>query len=82
MIYTATVTQKGQVTIPVHIRKTLGIKPYEKVSFKKIANMVILTPAVNFLSLKGSIKTKKIFSDDEADRKILEMVKKDYEYTE
>ena len=26
MIYTATVTQKGQVTIPIEIRKYLGIK--------------------------------------------------------
>lgn len=78
MIYTATLTQKGQVTIPVNIRKMLGLKPYKKVAFKKIADTVILIPAYDFLSLKGSIKAKKPYSDKEADKKIQELIKKEY----
>ncbi len=79
MIYTATVTQKGQVTIPIDIRKILGVKPYEKIAFKRSAHTITLIPAQDFLSLKGSIKTKKKYSDKSADKKILEHVKKTYE---
>ena len=29
-----TVTQKGQVTIPAEVRKALGLKPHDKVTFE------------------------------------------------
>lgn len=31
--YTGTLTQKGQVTIPVEVRRLLGIGPKDKVTF-------------------------------------------------
>lgn len=79
MIYTATVTQKGQVTIPADIRKLLGIKAYKKVIFKKFADGVVIAPATNFLSLKGSIKIKKPYTDEDADQAVLASIKKEYE---
>jgi len=78
MIYTTTVTQKGQATIPVEIRQFLGIKTYEKVVFMKKNNQVILKPIKNFLNLKGSIKTKKKYSDDKANQAVYQFIAKNY----
>lgn len=40
-----TITQKGQVTIPVEIRTRLGLKPKDKVRFELEGDMVKLRPA-------------------------------------
>lgn len=55
----ATVTQKGQVTLPVHMRSVLGIKPYStvKVTFAKKA--IQIEPVVDILDLAGFIKAPK-----------------------
>ena len=43
MTYNTTVTSKGQVTIPVEFRRSLGIKPGETVSFKLTkSNQVVI----------------------------------------
>lgn len=57
----STVTQKGQVTIPLFIRESLGLQPTTKVLFIKEKDKVYLKPARNFLELAGTIKTKKPF---------------------
>lgn len=75
MIYAATITQKGQVTIPANIRKTLGLEPYGKVIFKKKGGNIILMPPSNFLSLKGSVMSSKIYSDEKADESVKKLVK-------
>jgi len=78
MIYTTTVTQKGQATIPVAIRQFLGIKPYDKVTFIKKEDEVVLKSAKDFLSLRGSIKTEKKYSDIQADKKVSQFIAKNY----
>lgn len=55
-------TQKGQVTVPVQIRKKLGLKPGQKVVFNQEKGAARLKPAIDFFSLKGFIKTKKKFT--------------------
>jgi AbrB family looped-hinge helix DNA binding protein len=40
-----TLTQKGQVTIPVEIRTRLGLKPRDKVVFELAGDIVTLRPA-------------------------------------
>jgi len=40
-----TVTQKGQVTIPLAVRKLLGVKPYDRVTFRVADGRVELLPA-------------------------------------
>ncbi len=40
-----TVTQKGQVTIPQTVRKLLGVKPYDRVTFRITGRRVELLPA-------------------------------------
>lgn len=57
----STVTQKGQVTIPLFIRESLGLDPRTKVVFIKEKDRVYLKPARNFLELAGTIKTRKPF---------------------
>jgi len=79
MLYTTTVTQKGQVTIPAEIRKRFGIMPYEQVTFATINNQIVIKPAEDFLSLKGSIKSNKVFDDQKINQSILDYKKKEYE---
>lgn len=79
MIYTTTLTQKGQVTIPVDIRNFLGLEPYEKVTFIKTNDQVIIKPARSFLDLKGTIQKKKKYTDHAADRAVLSYIKKHHE---
>ena len=78
MIYSTTVTQKGQATIPLEIRRFLGIGPYEKVAFIKKGNEVILKPAKNFLNLRGSIKTQRKYSDHKANQLVQIFVAKNH----
>lgn len=79
MTYTTTVTQKGQVTIPIEIRNYLGIKPREKIVFSYKNEGVMISPANDFMSLKGSVKRKKKYTDEQADNEVLSYVKKHYE---
>lgn len=52
----ASITRKGQVTIPVEIRSRLGLKPRDKVTFELEADGVKLRPAVSaILAGYGSI---------------------------
>ena len=59
---TSTITQKGQVTIPLFIRKSLDLTPKQKVVFIKETDRVIIKRARDFLEFAGSIKTKKPFN--------------------
>jgi AbrB family looped-hinge helix DNA binding protein len=56
---TATVTQKGQVTIPVEMRNILGIKPYSKVLVSLSNKAVKLEPTLDIMDYAGFIKAPK-----------------------
>ena len=51
----ATVTSKGQVTIPKAIRKIMGIHPNDKIDFALENNHVILRPLKTLKDLRGSV---------------------------
>ena len=54
---TTTITQRGQVTIPAEVRRILGVKPRDKVTFTIEGNEVRLAPASFTLeSAYGSVK--------------------------
>lgn len=55
----ATVTQKGQITIPLAMRNLLGIKPYSKVSISVVNKVVSIKPTQDILDLAGFIKAPK-----------------------
>ena len=55
--YTGTITQKGQVTIPLSVRKTLGLKPRDRVLFRVTAGRVELLPnPMTLESVYGAVK--------------------------
>ena len=78
MIYTATITQKGQVTIPVDIRRFLGVSPYERVTFVREANQIYIRPAKSFLDLKGSVRSEKKVSNEKMDKAVLKHIRNQY----
>ncbi len=56
----ATITKKGQVTIPVEIRKALGLKPRDKVAFILDHDIVRLEPASSALKAGfGAVKPRR-----------------------
>jgi len=61
MFKSTTVTKKGQITIPKHIREGLNLKPGDKVSFvprqKKSRIEIVRQPSI--LELYGSLKPKR-----------------------
>ena len=57
-----TVTSKGQVTIPVDIRRHLGLKAGDSVQFFRTNGEFRLKPISNFFSFRGSIKSKKLLN--------------------
>lgn len=69
MIGYSSITQKGQVTIPVEIRKELGLLPRQKVIIVKEKDGAKIKPVKDFFSLFGSIKAKSRPEDFKAMRK-------------
>lgn len=68
---TSSITTKGQITIPVEIRKSLGLKSGQQVCFKLEGNMIILQPVKKDVSAAfGLIKTDKTVSLEEMDKAI------------
>ncbi len=54
-----TVTQKGQVTIPVAIRNALGINPYDRVQVRMGDGVVKVEPVEDLLDIAGKFKAPK-----------------------
>lgn len=75
----STITKKGQVTIPIALRKQWRLKPKEKVVFiEKEGKKAEIRPAVDFFKLKGSVKSRKKYTDEKADRAIAKYFVKPY----
>jgi len=61
---TASVTERGQVTIPAEVRKALGIKARDKVSFViDDGNVVLKKPRFTIGTAAGSIKPLRMPED-------------------
>ncbi len=56
-----TITQKGQITIPIAMRTELGLEPYDRVQLKMENGAVKVEPVEDFLDLarKWRIKVPK-----------------------
>ena len=79
MQFTTTMTQKGQATIPAPIRKRLGIKPRQKISFEiNEKNEAVIKPVKNFLTLRGSLSSKEPFNIEAMDKAVEEYIGKEY----
>lgn len=75
----SSVTTKGQVTIPVSMRKRLNISKGSKVIFSREKARITITKAPNFFDLKGSIQSDKRFSESTIDATLRKNIKKNYE---
>lgn len=57
-LYTSTITEKGQATIPAPIRAKLKLKPGQTILFEaKDENIIVKNPNSIIENLYGSIKT-------------------------
>jgi AbrB family looped-hinge helix DNA binding protein len=52
----ATVTSKGQVTVPKSVRDALGVAAGDQIVFRVEGNRAILARTVSFLDLAGSVQ--------------------------
>jgi AbrB family looped-hinge helix DNA binding protein len=52
-----TITKKGQITIPIAIRKHLSLKEKDKLLVKLNGNKATIEKIPSFLELRGSVKT-------------------------
>jgi len=69
-MYATTITQKGQATIPVAIRRKLGIKPGQKLFFRDKGDEIVIGAVPSFHSLRGSLKSKRKYSDQKANEAV------------
>jgi len=58
---TATVTSKGQITIPKAVREELGLIEGDRVAFRVLedGSVVVEPETVDLLDLKGALKPKR-----------------------
>ena len=71
MLQLTTMTQKGQVTIPLPLREKLGLTTGTKIHFRyhpREPDKLILASVGDLLSLKGAVKTRKRYSKAAARR--------------
>lgn len=76
MMYVSSITSKGQATIPIDVRKYLGLESGDKVAFLFQNNQVQIAAYKSFLDLRGSVKTKAKLNDQDWDKKVLKWVGK------
>lgn len=51
----ATVSSKGQITLPAKIRLSLGIRLKDKIQFFVRGNEIVIKPLQSFRQLRGSL---------------------------
>ena len=60
MTYLVSVTSQGQISIPAPLRRKFGMDKNGQVLISEEENKLTLEPTVDFLQLKGSLKSNKI----------------------
>jgi len=59
------ITSQGQLTIPMSIRRSFGIKGSVKAIIKRKKNLIIVEPKKDFWLLEGSLASEVKLSDKE-----------------
>lgn len=74
----STITTKGQITIPVSIRKKFGLSPNDKIDFITEGDKIMLIPVKTLRDFRGSVTGKgtpdkeRQTAKDTVSRKIIE----------
>jgi len=57
----ATITSKGQITVPKEIREALGVHPGDRLAFRARGDGTVVVEAetVDLLSLRGALKPRR-----------------------
>lgn len=57
----ATVTYKGQITLPKAVREQLGVRPGDRVSFRATedGSIVVEADTVDLAALRGAVKSRR-----------------------
>jgi AbrB family looped-hinge helix DNA binding protein len=69
---TATVTSKGQITIPIEVRQALQVEPGDRIEFVEVqpGRFEVVAATGSVRELKGLFKTGKAVSIDDMNRAI------------
>ena len=69
---TATLTSKGQITIPKEIRDYLGVEPGDRLNFSigSEGGVIVEPETVDFRSLRGMLKSKRHVSLQDMEKAI------------
>ncbi len=79
MISVTTVTEKGQVAIPVRLRRSLGLTKGKKVRFgfhEIYKGVLVMRPVEDLVSLRGVFKSEKKYSKKKAREEFIKDVVK------
>lgn len=49
----ATISTKGQITLPVRLRRKLGMNPHDRVAIEASEDAIVIKPAGDFFALAG-----------------------------
>lgn len=60
MYYTVSITSQGQISIPVQIRRKLGLGKISRAIVSEEKGEILITPVKDLLELKGSLHHKAI----------------------
>ena len=59
MTYTVSITSQGQFTIPIDIRRALGLQKASKATVLTDGGKMVVEPIKDIFELRGVVKTKK-----------------------
>jgi len=59
MIYPVTITSQGQISIPIKLRRELGLDKTKRAFVSSREGKIVIEPVKDLLELRGSIKTDK-----------------------
>ncbi len=69
---------KGQITIPVEIRKKLNIKEGDIVSLENTPDGIIMKKGITLFDVAGSLKLKKDISNEELIKDARNRIRKEH----
>jgi AbrB family looped-hinge helix DNA binding protein len=54
----STVTDKGQITLPVSLRRSLGITPGRRVAIRQSEGVIVVEPPPSLAQLRSQVRTE------------------------